>query len=286
MKKIYTIGVPLKYGCSIDGADLGIDVLKKEILFDKILNIDYVDTEVNSQMKHINTVLKCDEQLASEVYQSLNSGKKVITIGGDHSLAVGSIAGSAAYHPIGILWIDSHGDLNNEKTTLTGNVHGFPLASSIGLGPSCLNNCYQTKTKVQKENIVLFGCSDLDDEEEKIIDENDLHIFKYADVQHNFKNQVMNAVNYLKSHIDTIHLSIDLDSIHPDKMCAVNLPTRAGIGLSFEQIYYLIDAVFANLYVQSVDIVEYNPLHDHEFQGSKEVVKLYQYIVDKLAKQK
>lgn len=282
MNKIYTIGVPIKEGCNVEGADLGISILAKKIPFDEIIDIHYVDTVYQENMKHIETVLDCTNRLADKVYHSLKNRQTVITIGGDHTLAIGSVAGSSAYHNIGILWIDSHGDINNEKVTLTGNVHGFPLASCIGLGPQCLNDCYQKTVKVQKENIVLFGCSDLDESEEKIIIENNLKLYRYLDVKDKLEDKILEAVLYLKTKVDSIHLSLDLDSINPYIMPAVNVKTRANIGFDLSQIYKIIDIVFENIKVQSIDIVEYNPKNDIEQTCYREVIKLYNYIVNKI----
>lgn len=284
MSKIYTIGVPIKEGCNVDGADLGISALKKEIPFDEIIDIHDVDTSYQVNMKHIETVLDCTNRLADKVYKALENSQTVITIGGDHSLAVGSVAGSSAYHNIGILWIDSHGDINNETVTLTGNVHGFPLASCIGLGPQCLNDCYQKKVKVKKENIVIFGCSDLDESEVKIAQENHLKLYRYLDIKEQLEDKILEAVTYLKTKVNGIHLSLDLDSINPHIMPAVNVKTRANIGFDLSQIYKIIDIVFDNIKVQSIDIVEYNPQNDIEQTCYREVIKLYHYIVNKIEK--
>lgn len=282
MKEIYTIGVPSKLGCNVEGADLGIPLMQKDIIFDEILEIQNMDTYHDQKMKHIETISHYNEQLADKIYQSLLCDKKVITIGGDHSLAVGTVAGSSSYHKVGVLWIDSHGDINNEKVTETGNVHGFPLAACIGLGPQCLNDCYKSNTKVAKENIVIFGCSDLDKSEEQIIIENNLKVYRYLDIQNNVEQNIQQAVAYLKERVDTIHLSLDLDSIHPDIMPAVNVKTSANVGFHLEQIYKMLDIIFENISVQSVDIVEYNPLNDKNDLCYQEVVKLYQYIKNKM----
>ena len=163
MKKKYYIGFPMKDGCHVDGANMGIDILKDKIKFDKIIDIDKCSND-------LECVIKYDELLALEVDNAIKNDYMPIVIGGDHSLAIGSIAGVSKNYKIGVIWIDTHPDSNTNKTTTTFHIHGYPLGASMGFGQDELTNLYFDGVKVKSENVVMFGIDDIDDPEMELIE--------------------------------------------------------------------------------------------------------------------
>lgn len=271
MKKKYRlIGVPLKYGCNIEGADLGIERLQEKNHFDTVLAIpDFEEPFIPSE-RHVQKITKVCTTLAKEIDDTLSHHQTPIVIGGDHALAIGSIAGDAKNHEIGVLWVDSHADINTNETTPTGNIHGFPLAISIGYGIPQLVNCYQSTVKVKEENIVLFGCTDIDEPEQKFINDHQIKLFSYTEIQkRGLEACLAEAIQYLQNKVSHVHLSLDIDSM--DSLVApgvninygISIDTRDGLGFQKEDIHTILKQVLT-LPISAVDVVEYNPLHDHE----------------------
>ena len=178
MKNKYYIGFPMKDGCHVDGANMGIDILKDKIKFDKIIDIDKCSND-------LECVIKYDELLALEVDNAIKNGYMPIVIGGDHSLAIGSIAGVSKNYEIGVIWIDTHPDSNTNETTTTFHIHGYPLGASMGFGQGELTNLYFKGTKVKFENVVMFGIDDIDKPEKDLIDKYSIKYFSYSDIEKN-----------------------------------------------------------------------------------------------------
>jgi len=261
MKKYKLIGVPLKYGCEINGADMGIDVIKKHINFDYIIDIPIFD-EPESKTHNIEKVTEVCKNLASTVDKVIKDGFIPITIGGDHSLAIGSIAGSSNNHNLNLLWVDTHPDINTDETTISGRIHGLPVACSIGLGPEKLININRKGNKIEKSNVLLFGINDIDDAELKIINDNNIDNVTYKQIKEKTLDYYL---NYLTDKLKgkKVHVSFDLDCMHPDLFTAVNVPNRFDNGFTVDEAYKIIDTIL-NLDIASIDIVEYNPYNDKD----------------------
>lgn len=257
MQKKY-IGFPMKDGCHVNGADLGIDVIKEKINFDKIIDIESLE-------KDIDTVIHYDTILAKCVDEVLSNNNMPITIGGDHSLAIGSIAGSSKNNEIGVIWFDTHPDINTNKTTTTFNIHGYPLAASMGFGLDELVNLYDSKTKVNYENVVIFGINDIDDPEQELIDKYNIRTYTLEHINSvGIDYCIKDAIEYLNSKVKKIHLSFDIDSICKKDCPGVNVPNRWSKGLTKKDAFYALEEFLKELNVISMDIVEYNPITDKD----------------------
>ena len=258
MKKKY-IGFGIKDGCHVNGADLGIDKINELVKIDNIINIDKYDTD-------IDTVINADLKLAKCVSDYQKDGYLPITIGGDHSLAIGSIAGSASNNDnLGVIWIDTHPDSNTDKTTVTYHIHGYPLAASMGFGMNEFTNLYENKTKVDYKNVVMFAIHDIDEPEQILIDKYNIKCFTYEDIKEKGIDYCINeTINYLKDKTNQIHLSFDIDSINTNECPGVNVPNRWGIGITKEEALKAVKEFYEKLNIVSMDIVEYNPLTDKD----------------------
>ena len=258
MKNKYYIGFPMKDGCHVDGANMGIDILKDKIKFDKIIDIDKCSND-------LECVIKYDELLALEVDNAIKNGYMPIVIGGDHSLAIGSIAGVSKNYEIGVIWIDTHPDSNTNETTTTFHIHGYPLGASMGFGQDELTNLYFDAVKVKSENVVMFGIDDIDKPEMELIDKYNIKHFSYDDIEKfGIEYCINETINYLKDKVDYIHISFDIDVITTKDSPGVSVPNRWDNGLSKNDALKTVGSFLDNLNVVSMDIVEYNPLTDKD----------------------
>lgn len=276
MKEYKLIGVPIKYGCTIEGADKGIDVLKKYIDFDKIIAIPDFEEPVINNMLNIEKIITVCNNLATEIDNIIKEGYIPITIGGDHSLAIGTIAGSSNNNDISVLWVDTHTDINTHETTISGRIHGMPVACSIGLGPDQLKNCHHNGQKVKPENYFLFGTSDIDPEEFTIIEQNKVNNILYDDIQEKgldyYLDQIKKSLKNRK-----VHVSLDLDSMNPNLYKAVSVPNRFDKGFNVKEFLKIVEFI-KTLDVVSIDIVEFNPYND----TNNDYLKILLEIIKKL----
>lgn len=276
MKKY--IGMPIKDGCQVIGADKGIDVINKNYKLDEIINVE----EKNSDLQ---TIVNADNLLADVVYSSLCNSYFPVTIGGDHSLAIGSISGSSKYNNnLGVIWLDTHPDINTIDTTTTFHIHGYPLASLMGFGQKELTNLYYDGTKINYENVVLFGINDIDKPEQELIDKFNIKAYPLTMIKEKGLTYCLNdAINYLKSRTDKIHLSFDIDVINPISCPGVNVPNNYNNGLQKEEALLCEREFLSKLNIVSMDIVEYNPTTDTDNKSLNIVLEAIN-IVDEIKK--
>ena len=171
---ISIIGMPLFYGCDKPGVEQGPKILRENNVIDIFakkhnvidlgdISVPFLDAKekffTNPKIKYLNEVIECNTSLAEKVYLALNNGTIPFILGGDHSLALGSLAGASKYFndDLAVVWIDAHGDLNTHETSPSGNIHGMPLAASIGFGYESLTSILFKKRKVNPENIFLYN---------------------------------------------------------------------------------------------------------------------------------
>lgn len=276
------LGSPLNLGADKGGIDFGLDTLLEEYP-DTFAEIDIIDVVKQPEdfkqkkMKYKNTILNTCERLAEKVDESIQDGYRPITIGGDHSIALGTISGvSKAKGPnIGVIWIDAHGDMNTHDTTITGNVHGMPLALLQGFGDQDMANCYFEGPKIKSENVVLFGIRDLDPLEAQFIKENNIKVFTYNYIE---EIGIKKALDEVREHlkVDEVHISFDLDVIAPHIAPGVSVPVEDGF--SMEDVFKTFRFLLKEYFVSSIDIVEFNPIYDKEGVTASYVNELVEFI--------
>ena len=250
------IGAPIKEGCTIEGADQGIKVLKNEFAFSDIVEVKPKAETGNKHLLYLNTIVDFLWRLKKTVMKYPNDF--VVTIGGDHSLAIGSI--SAHYQDnLGLIWVDSHGDSNTDEITISGRIHGMPLSVLEGLGAKELVDvCEHSFLKPQ--NIVLFGVSSLDKQEKELIERQHIKVVYYQDIEKRGLQECLDeVVAYLAD--KQVYLSYDLDSINPEVCTGVNTPVQ--VGIDEDDAYHILDELFRRLRIIGMDLVEYNPLNDN-----------------------
>lgn len=275
-------GVPMNLGANKAGIEFGIDVLCENYpdTFDEIevINIEKQKENFNEwNLKYKNTILNTCEKLAVSVNEAVRDGYRPIIIGGDHSIALGSISGVSLEKEIGVVWIDAHGDMNTDESTISGNIHGMPLALLQGAGDRDLVNCFYEGAKIDSKNVVILGARDLDFKEREVIDQLGVKVIYHDEVLQKGLDRVLEEIQeYLK--VDNLHISFDVDSVNPELAPGVSTPVRNGF--TTDEIFQTFKFLFKNYFVTSVDIVEFNPVNDKNNKTLDFVNELTEYVVN------
>ena len=267
------IGAFIQSGCTVEGIKEGKIALAKVFPFSAIVEEEPKEEDHDNKLLYENTVTDFLWRLKKTIIDT-NGDFKVI-IGGDHSLGIGSV--SANYEDdMMLIWVDAHGDFNSDKTTITGRIHGMPVAtlaghSSAKLLELCENNY------LKPENIVYFGTRDLDPDEEKLMKECGVKVFG---MRHIKENGADSAIKDVLSYVGNkrLYISLDLDSMDPKLVPGVSIPVVDG--LSPEDVYCLLDALFNNVDIIGMDLVEYNPRFDRN-DMTLEVIKDIKKLIEK-----
>jgi arginase len=229
--------------------------------------------------------------VAHAVEEALDAGTIAITLGGDHSLAIGSIAGVANYYrkqkeDFGVVWFDAHGDINTPQSSQSGNVHGMPFAISLGDGDERLTKLLGFSPKLEASRCALIGIRDLDLEEIRLIAKSGINPFTMRDVDDMGMAGVIAAalggMNDPSKHTNPLkglHVSFDLDVIDPDVAPGVSTESRGG--LSYRESHYALELLADTGLVRSIDIVELNPARDLRNQTAELAVDLVQSVLGK-----
>ena len=276
---ISVIGMPLFYGCDRPGVEQGPKILRENKIIDilsknhKVIDLGDIDIPfakedekflVNSKMNYLKQVIDSNSYLAEKVYFAFNNNTLPFVVGGDHSLALGSLAGASKYFSddLAVVWIDAHGDLNTHETSPSGNIHGMPLAASIGFGYNALTSLFFNKRKVDPKNIFLVACRDLDKGEIDLINDLDINIWTMDDINNKGINKVTSELleKIADENLNNIHLSYDIDCLDPYYVPGTGTPVEDG--LSVKESSILLHGIFSTSDVKCIDFVEFNPLLD------------------------
>ena len=296
---ISIIGMPLFYGCDRPGVEKGPKELRKNNLIDIFeenhIVYDLGDVEVeqvnandkflsNPKLKYLNQVVEANNGLAAKVLSAFENNTLPFIVGGDHSLALGSIAGASKYlgNDLAVIWIDAHGDINTHETSPSGNIHGMPLAASMGIGYEKLTSIFFDSFKIKPENVFILACRDLDKGELELIDKLNMNVWTNDDINTKGTDAVTRELLSLitEKNIKNIHLSYDIDCLDPEYVPGTGTPVNDG--LSFEQSKDLLEAVFSTSLVKSMDFVEYNPDLDKNNKTIETCIELIKLISRKL----
>ena len=279
-KPVHIIGVPLDLGGARRGVDMGpsafriaglgehIAALGRAVLDKGNLPSPVAEIEdaLDSRKKYIRQIETICHALYSTCVQSLDAGAVPLVLGGDHSLAAGSIAASADWvrktteQPLGVIWVDAHGDMNTPDTTSTGNVHGRPLAALLGREPRELA-AIGTSPSIRPEHTVLVGIRNLDEEEKEQIRESGVHVFTMKDIdRHGIASVAERAIGLASTGTGGIHVSFDLDVCDPHVAPGVGTPVKGG--LDYRESHMIMELVADSQRLVALDLVEVNPTLD------------------------
>jgi arginase len=280
MKPVHLIGVPLDLGAGRRGVDMGPSAFRIAGIGDQVAAlgrtvIDKGDVPspipetqrpADKHKKYIGEIAQVCRQLYDMSLLSLDDGAIPLVLGGDHSLAAGSVAASAEWvrrlslMPLGLIWVDAHGDMNTPTTTPSGNVHGMPLAALLGQEPKELTTIGGTPS-VFAENTVLVGVRNLDQREKDQIRASGVHVFTMKDIDRDGIAKVAEQALALAARgTGGIHVSFDMDVCDPAVAPGVGTPVRGGI--DYREAHLIMEMVADSHQLIALDVVEVNPTLD------------------------
>lgn len=286
-RNVSIIGVGMDLGADRRGVDMGPSAIRYAGLVNRLEGMgfsikDIGDIVVNrpntmvsiEHHKYLDQVVEANTKLANAVSNELADGRFPLVLGGDHSIAMGTIAGVAQHvKNLGVIWFDAHGDLNTGETSPTGNIHGMPLAASLGLGHERLVNIGGISPKIKPENIVVIGARDLDPGERILIKERGIKVFTMHEVDRLGMARVMEeAVAHVSKNTDGVHLSLDLDGLDPHDAPGVGTPVLGGI--SYREGHLAMEILAEADVLVSAEFVEVNPILDRENMTARVAVAL------------
>ncbi|WJC85595.1 arginase [Staphylococcus aureus] len=288
-KAIDIIGAPSTFGQRKLGVDLGPTAIRYAGLISRLkqLDLDVYDQgdikvpAVNIEkfhseqkgLRNYDEIIDVNQKLNKEVSASIENNRFPLVLGGDHSIAVGSVSAiSKHYNNLGVIWYDAHGDLNIPEESPSGNIHGMPLRILTGEGPKELLEL--NSNVIKPENIVLIGMRDLDKGERQFIKDHNIKTFTMSDIDKlGIKEVIENTIEYLKSrNVDGVHLSLDVDALDPLETPGTG--TRVLGGLSYRESHFALELLHQSHLISSMDLVEVNPLIDSNNYTAEQAVSL------------
>jgi arginase len=234
----------------------------------------------NERARYLGEIARASGVIARKVERIMGLGHFPLVLGGDHSIAVGTVSGIAAFarrenRRVGVLWIDAHGDINTPDTSPSGNIHGMPLAALLGYGASELTEIGGWAPKVNAGNVALVAIRSLDSGEKKRLKETGVQVHTMSEIDRHGVHQVMKkAIARVTDGTDFVHLSFDLDAIDPAVAPGVGTPVKGG--LDYREAHLIMEVIADSGIMTSMEIVEANPILDAHNASAEFAVELIQ----------
>lgn len=300
--KIDFIRVPMFYGSDRPGVEFGPQKIFENGI-EEIFSKNGLETEDkgnvyveecpesdkyrdHSSLKYLNPVVGAVKDLANKVDESLSKGNMPFVIGGDHSLGIGSVAGTsgALGNDFALVWVDAHADINSIESSPSGNIHGMPIAASFNIGHDSLTNIHKNGSKLNPENIFIIGARSVDDGEYDIIDEYGVNVWYMDQVKEKTIEKCLEEMieEFRKKGIKNIHLSYDIDSM--DKELVPGTGTPVEDGFDYVQSEKIVRTLIQTGLVRTIDFVEFNPKKDKDDITLKSVLKMLNIFAEELGK--
>lgn len=296
---VAVIGAPMDLGAGRRGVDMGPSAIRLALLGDRLAQLGYavedmgnVDVaqpesipEGHDRARYLPEIAQTCTRLADKVGGALRDGKFPIVLGGDHSVAIGTISGIAQNQreqgkSLGLIWIDAHADMNTPDSSPSGNVHGMPLACCIGVGPPELTSIYGWAPKVNPRNVAIIGLRSVDVEEKANIQRAGVRAFTMRDVDERGLRAVMQeALEIATDGTGGFHLSYDMDSVDPDEAPGVGTPVRGGI--TYREAHLAMEIICDCDSMLGLEMVEVNPVID---QANRTAILAVELVMSALGK--
>jgi arginase len=277
---IAILGAPLDLGAGRRGVDMGPSALRLAGLNAKLLSLGYEIEDLGNvsvaqpestpagplNAKYLAHIAKTCEKLAGMVTGAMDAQEFPLVLGGDHSIAVGTVSGVAASlrkrgEKSGLIWIDAHADMNTPESSPSGNVHGMPLACCIGRGPRELTDLLGFAPKIEGKNVALVGIRDVDIREREIVRHSGVTPFTMRDIDERGLRKVMEqAIAIASDGTAGFHLSLDMDAVDPDEAPGVGTPVRGG--MTYREAHLAMEMLSDSHSMLSMEVVEVNPVLD------------------------
>ncbi|MCG8606891.1 arginase [bacterium] len=272
--------MPLDLGADRRGVDMGPSAIRIAGIANCLRRIgheviDWGDIAVvvpevqkveDPKLKYLPEITKAVTKLATHITEVCNEGQFPLVLGGDHSIAIGTISGASAFlknknQKLGVLWIDAHGDMNTQETTPSGNIHGMPFAAVLGKGCRELIAVSGDFNKVLPENAVLLGARNLDKKERRLILDSGISVFTMEEIdRRGICPVVEEALELTTKNTDGLHISLDIDALDPQFAPGVGTPVRGG--LTYREAHTAMEIVARSEKLFSMEVVEVNPILD------------------------
>jgi arginase len=291
-RKIRVIGVPLDLGQLRRGVDMGPSAVRVAGLEARLEALGHVvedagniavaipeqKKEGHPNAKYLKEITATCTKHAELVLKTLEAGKTPVVLGGDHSVAVGTVSGVSEFlrrqnQKLGLLWIDAHTDINTPESSPSGNVHGMPLAAIMGLGPLELANIFGFSPKIAPENCVLVGVRDIDAAEKENVRKAGIEVYTMRDIDERGMRAVMEeALRAAGRGTAGYHVSLDMDWVDPEDAPGVGTPVRGGA--TYREAHLAMEIIADHGRLTSFEIVEVNPVIDEHNQTANLAVEL------------
>lgn len=274
---IAIVGAPIDFGASRRGVDMGCSAIRYaglqtglQRLGHDVVDRGNVQVELAEQsdpgdprLKHLDTIVAAATALAAAAGEVRSGGRFPLVLGGDHSIALGSVAAAARGRTLGLIWIDAHGDFNTAETSPSGNIHGMPLAALCGIGDPRLVDLIYPGPKIDPRHVALVGTRDLDDDERALLRAHGVAVFTMQHIDRQGMDRVMSqALQVATSGTAGVVASLDLDVLDPREAPGVGTPVPGGI--SYREAHLVMELLSEAQCLVGLDLVEVNPILDRE----------------------
>jgi arginase len=278
--RIAIIGAPMDLGAGRRGVDMGPSAVRVANLNERVASLGYKVEDLGnihvvqaesvdagaSSARYLHEIAATCTRLANQVESAADQGKFPIVLGGDHSVAIGTVSGLAQRYRkqgerIGLVWIDAHADMNTPETSPSGNVHGMPLACCIGMGPKELTSIYDFAPKVEPRNVAVIGLRSVDAEEKRNVQRAGVHAYTMRDIDERGLRAIMQeALEVANDGTEGFHLSFDMDAVEPHEAPGVGTPVKGG--MTYREAHLAMETICDCDRMLGLEMVEVNPVID------------------------
>ena len=282
---ISIVGIPMDLGQSRRGVDMGPSAVRYAGLDDRLRElgctvVDEGNVEIPVRdelpaaggLSYLPAVTEAARRAYAKGAATLAAGSVPLFLGGDHSIALGTVAAAASAGKPGVLWIDAHGDFNTPETSPSGNLHGMPLASLTGRGAPEMVDLVAPGPTVDEKDVVILGLRSVDPGERESLRASQVGIFSMREIDEHGIGSVAHQALECLQHCDTLHISLDMDALDPREAPGVGTPEPGG--LTYREAHLLMEIVATRAEVGSVDVVEINPILDERNRTAQIAVEL------------
>ena len=290
--RIAVIGAPLDLGAGRRGVDMGVSAIRFANLGQRLSELGYKVEDLGNvaveqpervssgprKARYLPQIAHTCQRLAESVEDALARGRMPLVLGGDHSIAVGTLSGASKFYRrarrrVGLLWIDAHADMNTPSTSPSGNVHGMPLACIIGNGPRALTHIFGYAPKVDPKNVALVGIRDVDAFEKPHVKNSGVRAFTMRDIdERGMRAVIEEALQIVSAGTAGFDLSLDMDAVDPENAPGVGTPVRGG--LSYREAHLAMEMIGDSGGMVSMEVVEVNPVYDEANRTAQLAVEL------------
>jgi arginase len=289
---VCTVGIPMDLGQSRRGVDMGPSAIRYAGLGHSLQrlgfgdehlgNIDIPDRETlppEGGMAFLPATIDACERIYETAREATTRGSFPLFLGGDHSIALGTVGGVSVDEPVGVLWIDAHTDMNTPETSPSGNLHGMPLAALLGLGSRQMIDIGRPGAKLGSADVVVIGARSVDPGERNLIQSCGLRVFSMREIDQRGLAPVAQEALEALSHCARLHVSLDMDALDPKEAPGVGTPVPGG--LTYREAHLLMELVAESGRLWSAEVVEINPILDEQNRSARIACGLLESLLGK-----